>query len=56
MSENWLEKLSKPQYKIKEEKDVFIAMRDGVRLAADIYRPDTGGKFPALLAISAFCR
>jgi hypothetical protein len=54
MSENWLEKVSKPQYKIKEEKNVSIAMRDGVRLAADIYRPDAKGKFPALLAMSAY--
>jgi putative CocE/NonD family hydrolase len=36
------------------EKDVKIAMRDGVRLAADVYRPARGGKpaegrFPTLL-------
>ena len=41
---------SRPIYGIKVEKDVCITMRDGVRLAADIFRPDDGGRFPALLA------
>ena len=41
---------SKPIYGIRLEKDVNIPMRDGVRLAADIFRPDAEGKFPALLA------
>jgi len=31
---------SKPVYQVKVEKDVYITMRDGVRLAADIFRPD----------------
>ncbi|MCM0018668.1 MAG: CocE/NonD family hydrolase [Tagaea sp.] len=31
------------------ERDVEVPMRDGVRLATDIYRPATGGKWPALL-------
>jgi putative CocE/NonD family hydrolase len=31
------------------EKDVGIAMRDGTRLSADIYRPDKSGTFPALI-------
>src|SRR3990170_5327362 len=41
---------SRPIYGIKVEKDVYITMRDGVRLSADIFRPDDGGRFPALLA------
>src|SRR3974390_800061 len=41
-------------YGIAAEKDVMIPMRDGVRLAADIYRPAHGvqaidGKFPGIL-------
>src|SRR4030042_5880058 len=36
--------------KIKWEKDVMVPMRDGVRLCADVYRPDAPGRFPALLA------
>lgn len=42
---------------VRVERDVMIPMRDGVRLAADIYRPAEGdggpplpGKFPTLLA------
>lgn len=38
------------------EKDVFAKMRDGVRLAVDIYRPDAPGRFPALLAMSPYTK
>ncbi|MEH7303224.1 CocE/NonD family hydrolase [Neobacillus drentensis] len=31
------------------EKDVFITMRDGVKLAADVHRPDGPGPFPVIL-------
>jgi predicted acyl esterase len=36
------------------EKDVLIPMRDGVKIAVDIYRPDTTEKLPALLAFSIY--
>ncbi|MBV9341518.1 MAG: CocE/NonD family hydrolase, partial [Acidobacteria bacterium] len=41
-------------YGVVESKDVMIPMRDGVKLAADIYRPARGGsvadgKFPVIL-------
>ena len=40
-----------PTYTVKKEKDLRVAVRDGVRLAVDVYRPDVEGeKFPALLA------
>ena len=43
-----------PSYGVVESKDVMIPMRDGVKLAADIYRPARGGyaadgKFPVIL-------
>lgn len=41
-------------YKVKFERDVYIKMRDGVALAADIFRPDAEGKFPALLSLSPY--
>ena len=42
---------SEPAYRVRTEKDIMVPMRDGVRLAADVYRPDVEGeKFPALLA------
>ena len=48
---------SKPIYSIQEETDGRIPMRDGVRLAADIFRPSASGqKFPALLAVSPYTR
>jgi predicted acyl esterase len=31
------------------ERDVFIRMRDGVRLEADILRPEKSGRFPTLV-------
>jgi predicted acyl esterase len=45
---------SKPIYKIKVDKNVFVAMSDGVRIALDVWRPDAEGKFPALLGMSAY--
>jgi len=49
-----LEKLPKPIYKIKKEEDVYIPTRDGDKICVDVYRPDAEGKFPALLAFSAY--
>ena len=34
------------------EKDVMVPMRDGVKIAVDIYRPDTAERLPALLAFA----
>ncbi len=42
---------SAPAYTVNKEKDIMVAMRDGVRIAVYVYRPDVEGeKFPALLA------
>ncbi len=41
--------LSTPKFKIFEEHNVKIPMRDGVDLSANIYRPDDPGKFPVIL-------
>ncbi len=43
-----------PTFEVFVEKDVLIAVRDGTKLAADVYRPAKGGKpiegkFPTLL-------
>ena len=45
---------SEPDYRVKAKETVFVPMRDGVRLAVDVYRPDAEGKFPALLAMSGY--
>src|ERR1700746_346091 len=35
---------------MSEERDISVAMRDGTRLAVDVYRPDAPGKYPVLYA------
>lgn len=49
---DWHDAVSQPSYEISLEEDALVQMRDGVKLAVDIYRPDSKGKFPALLAFS----
>ena len=39
---------------IIENRDIAVPMRDGVNIAIDVYRPDSPGKFPALLAFSIY--
>lgn len=41
--------VSQPSYNVKLVKNVLIPMKDGVNLAADLYRPDSQGKFPAVV-------
>jgi putative CocE/NonD family hydrolase len=46
-----------PEYsRLRVERDAPMPMRDGVILRADIYRPDAGGKFPALLMRTPYSR
>jgi predicted acyl esterase len=51
---DWHELVSQPKYRVKSEKNVYVPMRDGVRLCIDIYYPDAQGKFPALIAVSPY--
>ncbi len=47
---HWNEsRLSTPRYAARVDNDVAVPMRDGVPLAADVYRPDAAGTFPTLL-------
>jgi hypothetical protein len=41
-------------YTLLVEKDVDVPMRDGARLKADVFRPDDGGKFPALINLGPY--
>lgn len=43
-----------PNCELVLERNVRITMRDGVRLAADVYRPRKDGKHPVLLLFSAY--
>ena len=47
-------KPSAATYKLLIEKDVDVPMRDGARLKADVFRPDDGGKFPAILNLGPY--
>lgn len=42
-------KLSQATYKVMVEENVQVPMTDGVKLSADVYRPDAPGQFPALV-------
>src|ERR1700691_1827644 len=45
----WVRKLSQPQYEIQFEYNVkTLVMRDGVKMAANIWRPKAEGKFPVI--------
>ncbi|HXE29700.1 MAG TPA: CocE/NonD family hydrolase, partial [Stellaceae bacterium] len=39
---------------IKVEANVYVTMRDGVKLAVDVYLPEQNGKYPALLSLSPY--
>ena len=43
------ENLTKPKYGVKAKYNVWVPMRDGVRLSADVYMPDKEGKYPVIL-------
>ena len=38
------------------ERDVFVQMRDGVSLCVDVFRPEEGGRYPALLGMSPYSK
>lgn len=49
-----LEQLSKPIHGVVHDKDVWMTLRDGTRLCADVFRPSTPGRYPGLLSWSAY--
>ncbi len=51
---DWHDRLSQPEHGLIEERDRMVTMRDGIRVAIDIFRPDSPGRFPALLACSPY--
>jgi predicted acyl esterase len=48
--------LSPPEYEMARDNDVAVPMRDGVTLLADVYRPAKPGRYPVLVAASAYPR
>ena len=47
-------KISRREYEIISEYDVLVPMNDGVKINVNISRPDSKGKFPALVGMSPF--
>ncbi|MFA4948072.1 MAG: CocE/NonD family hydrolase [Candidatus Krumholzibacteriia bacterium] len=41
--------LSRPEFEVAVEKNVMVRMRDGKKLATDVYKPAADGKFPVIL-------
>lgn len=39
---------------IRIEKDIMVAMPDGVKLSSNVYRPDKPGRFPVILAMTPY--
>jgi predicted acyl esterase len=48
------DKLSQPKYEVTVEKDVMVTMRDGVKIAVNIYRPNVQEQFPAIYAADSY--
>lgn len=48
--------LSAPTHRIRHDRNVAATVRDGTRLMTDVHRPDTDGRFPALIAASPYPR
>lgn len=48
--------LSEPRYTKRSDINAPVTMRDGTNLLADVHRPDSDGRFPALIAASPYPR
>ncbi len=52
----WRAMLSQPTHEVVHEAGLRVPMRDGIELAADVYRPAGEGKFPAILIRTPYNR
>ncbi len=41
---------------VKLDENVYVTMRDGVKLAVDVYRPEAEGRYPGLLSMSPYLK
>src|SRR5206468_3201794 len=48
--------LSQPRFSVAIDRAVMVPMRDGTRLAADVYRPQAEGRFPAVVERTPYNR
>jgi predicted acyl esterase len=49
-------KLSKRQYTVNVERNVSIPVSDGINIDADVFRPGSEGRFPALISIAPYSK
>lgn len=52
----WRKQLSPAKHEVNTERKVSVPMRDGAKLAADLYLPKAEGKFPVVLARTPYGR
>src|SRR5882762_8729122 len=48
------DRASQPRFELLVEKDIEIPMRDGARLKADVFRPKSTGRFPAVINLGSY--
>src|SRR4030042_1254848 len=41
---------------VKLEENVYVKMRDGIKIAVDVYRPEAEGRYPGLLSMSPYIK
>ena len=41
---------------VKLDENVYVTMRDGVKIAVDVYRPEAEGHYPAILSMSPYLK
>ena len=41
---------------VKIERDIAVVMRDGIRLFANVFRPDDGGRYPVVLSATPYSK
>ena len=55
--ENYYPEMRGPLPKgVKLEENVRVTMRDGIKLAVDVYRPEKEGRYPALFAMAPYIK
>ena len=41
---------------VKLDENVYVTMRDGIKITLDIYRPEAEGRYPAILGMSPYIK
>ncbi|MFC1868404.1 CocE/NonD family hydrolase [Thermodesulfobacteriota bacterium] len=41
---------------VKLDENIYVTMRDGIKIAVDVYRPDAEGRYPAIQSMSPYIK